>query len=84
MQGLIKKITRLWVRLYRTIGGKFGPASDNLESFEDVATLTSDDKEMAFQGEYDRAGYVFIVQDSPFPLTVLCLLALVETSEDNA
>lgn len=83
-QGRTKRISRLLLRLYRSLGCKAGPDADNLDeiwfrSSSDALgvapALYSGDKELDFpEGPTDEA-VVYVRQDQPLPLTVLALVA---------
>lgn len=83
-QGAIKRIHRLTMRFFKTLSAKFGPSLDNLETitFRSGDTpmgkspeLFTGDKTEDFDGDYDREGYLYIVQDDPLPFSVVSIIA---------
>lgn len=83
-QGAIKRIHKLTIRFFKTIGAKFGPSMDKLEviPFRDGDTpmnespeLFTGDKTLDFDGDYDRDGYLYLVQDEPLPFAVTSIIA---------
>lgn len=74
-----KKITKAYLNFYNTLGGKFGPDADNLDtitfrdaadSMDDSPDLFSGVKEVSFPGGYEREGNIIIQQDQPLPLII--------------
>lgn len=82
-QGQTKRVDKLVVRFYETIGCKWGPVDDDdyLEDvpFGDSPELYSGDMEALFQGDYETDGNIILVQDQPLPMTVLCIIARMQT-----
>ena len=82
-QMLTQKINTLVLRLYQTLGGKYGPDADNLSDLvfsSDVVPMgeappmfTGDTKEESFKGGWSREAQVYLSQDQPIPMTVLAL-----------
>lgn len=82
-QGQIKRISRVTVRLFESLGLMVGYDQDHLERapFRSSAdklgqppALYSGDYEIKFNRGYDRDGQIYIRQDQPLPLTVLALI----------
>eukprot|EP00918_Siedleckia_nematoides_P027721 GHVU01059678.1.p1 GENE.GHVU01059678.1~~GHVU01059678.1.p1 ORF type:complete len:765 (+),score=100.02 GHVU01059678.1:453-2747(+) len=78
-QGKTVRIHRVFVRLYQTLGGKFGPTSDSLdpivlrEGGDDMDTavgLFQGDFEIEWDGDYGKNERIFIRQDQPLPMTI--------------
>lgn len=81
---LSKRIHYLTLRLYKSLGGQFGPDEDNLEYFvyrqlgdpmDAAPSLVSDDKKVTFDGPYEKAGTIFIQHADPVPFSVLMIHA---------
>lgn len=79
-QGKLRRIHKIFVRFHETVGGKAGPSVDKLDNilFRSSAApmsaaipLFSGDKEVFFNGNYDREGHIVIQQDQPLPMTLL-------------
>lgn len=81
VQGKIKRIYEYITRLYRTMGGKVGSDSDNLESIKNVATLTTDDRTVKGGKGYEKDGIITVVQEQPLPITVTAILPEIDESE---
>lgn len=88
-QGAIKRITRVIVRLFKTIGAKVGspPTSEDHNDLEDVNFMDPNapmgESPEIFTGDkivgplsttYDRSGYVYLRQDEPMPFTVVSIV----------
>lgn len=82
-QGSIKRVDRVQMRFYRTLGAKFGRDTSNLESINfRTDSMAMDTQIPFFTGEKvlplaafpDTDPTVVVVQDLPFPMT-LCSLA---------
>ena len=90
-QGAIKKIERVTFRLQNAWGGKAGPTFDDLDSMEwlDIGfalgiapTLQTGDVHMTPFGQgTTEDGYICIRQDSPYPMTVVAIIAHVHTTD---
>lgn len=89
-QGKKKRISKVTLRLHRTLGCKIGRDAAHLDElpFRDYGgvmdappPLFTGDKEITFRGTYDTAGDVLIVQDEPLPLAVLGAMPVLATSE---
>ncbi len=89
-QGKKRRINRLRIRFHDTHGAKVGPAFDNLTTIPfrvssdpgSVAVpLFSGDKDVTWDGNYDREGYICIRQDQPAPMTVLALMPQMTTQD---
>ena len=89
-QGAVKRIHKVIVRVFESLGCKIGPDVSNLDTVifrtaSDVMgappPLYSGDKEISFPGGYETEGNIVIVQDQPLPLTVTALVAKLATYE---
>ena len=83
-QGKIKRISQVLIRLYLSLGGKFGTSliaadldpilyrggSDPMDS---SPPLFTGDKLVSFPGGYDTQGQVAIIHDEPSPFTLVAL-----------
>ena len=88
--GIPKRITEITIRFYRTSGCDVGPSWTDYDSYLfrdasdllDTATpLYSGDKTIAFDGDYELAGNIFIQSQLPLPLTISALMAEYEVAE---
>jgi hypothetical protein len=81
-QGLVKRIVRAIVRLYKSLGCEVGNESEkDVVSFRDSSMhmneappLFTGDKEVYFPSGYDKVARVEIIQDQPLPLNVLAII----------
>lgn len=89
-QGKTKRINELVVRLQDTLGGKVGPTESDLEELEfrssaDAMDAAPDfytgDKRLDWRGGYEKEGYVWYVNEQPFPATIVALIPEVATYE---
>jgi len=90
-QGKTKRISKVVLRLFETVGAKVGPALDNLETVPfrsssdpmdtPVSTLIAGDKEIEFRDDYNTDGFVVVKQDQPLPLSILAIYPTVVTSD---
>lgn len=89
-QSKIKRIHKLGVRLYASLGGKIGPSASNLDLIpyrigsdlldEVPPVLTGDTDVLGFPGGYETDGRIWVVADQPLPLTVVALYPELETA----
>ena len=89
-QGKIKRITRLLLRLLKTLGGKYGPDDDHLDELQyraaDAAmdtppAMASGDKTLPFPAGFDTDGYVLVYNDVPLPMTIVSIVTDLVTNE---
>ncbi len=90
-QGKTKRISKVVLRLFETVGVKVGPSLAQLETVpfrttssqmnNPVDTLLAGDKEIEFRDDYNTDGFIFVKQDQPLPLSVLALYPTVVTSD---
>lgn len=89
-QSKTKRVHKLALRLYNSLGGKIGPSATNLDQIvyrtgndfmdEVPPTLTGDTDVIAFPGGYETDGRIWVVADQPLPLTVVALYPELETA----
>ena len=90
-QGKTKRISKVVLRLFETVGAKVGPTEDNLETIPfrsssdpmdtPVSTLIAGDKEIEFRDDYNSDGFIVVKQDQALPLSVLAIYPTVVTSD---
>lgn len=89
-QGAMKRIDRVDLRLFRTVGGKIGPSETKLAPIRyQVGNVDVTVPQTAFTGSlsvnldsgYDRDGYVVIQQDRPLPFAITSLILRGDTNE---
>src|SRR3990167_7396442 len=89
-QGKTKRIHRIGMRLYKTLGLKFGPNASNLDilpfrtSADEMGnppTLFTGDKSVNWNSGYETEGYVYLRQDQPLPFTLLGLYPQLVTQD---
>ena len=90
-QGRIKRISKVVVRLFKTLGCKIGPDEDNLDTvyFRDSSMpmdappdLFTGDKDIDFPEGYETDAHITIVQDQPLPITVVAIMPKIQTSDE--
>jgi hypothetical protein len=88
-QGKIKRINKVNVRFFDTLGAKVGPTEDKTDSIPFRSTSDpmdsspprfTGDKELPFPDGYNKEGEIVIRQDQPLPMTVLSIMPLVRTN----
>ena len=90
-QAKIKRISKVVLRLFETVGAKVGPSLDNLETVPfrttsgamdlPVSTFLAGDKEVEFADDYNTDGFIFVKQDQALPLTILALYPTIVTND---
>ena len=90
-QGKIKRISKVVLRLFETVGVKVGPSLNNLETIPfrttssnlsaPVDTLIEGDKEIEFDDDYNSDGHIFIKQDQPLPASILAIYPTLVTND---
>ena len=90
-QGKIKRISKVVLRLFETVGAKVGPTLTDLETIpfrttsspmgQPVSTLIAGDKQVEFRDDFNSDGFIFVKQDQPLPLTVLAIYPTLVTSD---
>lgn len=82
-QGKLKRIHRIFVRMFQSLGLKVQATDiNNLynEPFETTSLFTGD-KRFAWEGTYETEGQVFWRQDDPLPSNVLMIAAQLDTQD---
>lgn len=90
-QGAIKRIAYAFIRFYKTLYCKVGspPGGESESALETVAfvpatnpgyspELYTGDKRVQVPSTYDRNGYLYIIQDQPFPFYIVSIMAVGE------
>ena len=90
-QGKVKRISKVVLRLFNTVGAKCGPSLTNLETVPfrttssdldtPVSTLLAGDKTVEFTDDYNSDGFIFVKQDQPLPCSVLAIYPTLVTSD---
>jgi hypothetical protein len=88
LQGLIKRITKIIARLYKTVSIKASSDGVRFEtlSFRDTVgvyggvypELFTGDKVIVLPSGFSPDQYLYITQDEPLPLTITMLMAEME------
>ena len=87
--GLIQRIKTACLRFYRTLGAKVGNGTntptevifhDTSQVFGAGPTLFTGEKEVPFEGGYEREGSIEITSDTPVPCTVLGMILEMDAS----
>ena len=83
-QGKMKRIVNLFVRIHNSGTFKTGRDEDHLDPvlfrssdmpMGSLPDLFTGDKQVSYDGSFDRDARLFIVQDNPLPLTVVAIIA---------
>ena len=90
-QGKIKRIHKIVVRLFQTLGLKFGPNDSKLDVLPfRVASdpmdnpppyLDDDTRDIMWNEGYTRSGRMYFRQDQPLPMTILAVMPEVVTQD---
>lgn len=90
-QGKIKRIHKLVARFFQTLGLKYGPSEDKLDTYPFRTTadpmgsappyLDDDTRDIAWKGGYEKTGRIFIRADQPLPMTLLSLMPTEQTAD---
>lgn len=89
-QGKIKRINKVDFRFFETLGAKFGPNADNLDTIffrstsdpmDSAPPRFTGDKEESFPSGFETEGRIFIRQDQPLPMTILAIMPRVRTND---
>lgn len=84
-QAVVKRITDVTVRLYRSLGCKIGTEdSQDIIPFRSIGDPTDEptplytgDKKILIPAGYDKEGQIYIKQDQPLPLNVTAIISKV-------
>ena len=78
-----KKINRIVISCYNTIGGVVGRDTTNTDPIKsDWTDLETDDYEVPFNSRYSRSGDIVVMQEDPAPMTVVAITMDVGASND--
>mgnify|MGYP003649588819 CR=1 FL=1 len=89
-QGKPKRIFEVIYRFHETLGAQFGSDLDDLDEIlfrkatdvmDAVPPLFSGDKIEEFPGDWDTDGKQFIIQEQPYPLTLLSVISRMLVSD---
>lgn len=89
-QGRRKRINKLVARFDQTLLGKYGASEDDLlvipfrdsqDPMDSSSGLFSGDVPLLFPGGWETNGDLMIVQDTPAPMTILCLMPTLTVNE---
>lgn len=90
-QGKTKRIHKVVMRFFQTLGLNFGPDEDGLDIYtfrntsDDLDSpppyLDGDTEDILWQGDYEKTGRMFIRADQPLPMTLLGLMPTVVTQD---
>lgn len=89
-QGKIKRINKVAVRFFETLGAKFGPNGDNVDilpfrstsdPMDSAPPRFTGDKEVPWNNGYETEGRILIRQDQPLPMTILAIMPRVRTND---
>jgi hypothetical protein len=90
-QGKTKRIHVMAMRFLDTVGGKTGPAENQLDiiPFRDSGdpmdapppAFTGDKVDIAWPSGYETEGYVWYVNDQPLPATVVAIMPQLHTQD---
>jgi hypothetical protein len=88
-QGKLKRISRVIMRLYRTLNLKYGPDVNALDeretrsSSDDMGSppaLFSGDADVIWPGDWETDGCMTFVSDTPTPATLQAIMPVMDTS----
>ena len=89
-QGKQKKVQGLVVRVFKTLGLRFGPDADNLDEYtfeqgkeydEDLPLFTGDTPYLKGPFAYDTDGFIYLEHDGVFPACILALMPQIMTQD---
>lgn len=89
-QGKTKRIHRVGVRLYKTLGLQFGPDADNLDvlpfrtsadAMGNPPALFTGDRSVNWNAGYDTEGVMYFRQSQPLPFTLLGVMPQLVTQD---
>lgn len=89
-QSYIKRISKIWVRFWKSIGARYGSRSANMTDFEfftgdetmgEGPDLFTGDKKDVFPGGYEESGDIVIQQVRPLPQAVMAIILRLQTYE---
>ena len=89
-QSYIKRISKIWVRFWKSIGARFGSRAANMTTFEfftgdetmgEGPDLFTGDKKDVFPGGYEESGDIVIQQTRPLPQAIVAIILRLQTYE---
>lgn len=89
-QGKIKRITNFVAKLLNTLGFKYGPDANNLDSNiftsgagydETVALFSGNTEPLLWPNGYDSNGQMYLTDDGVFPVTITALMPQLITQD---
>jgi hypothetical protein len=89
-QGKKQRIHRVYVRVFDTLGGKFGSDADSLDvrvyreggdAMDTAVALFTGDLEIQWDGDYSTEALVYVRQDQPLPMTVQAIFPQLVTED---
>lgn len=93
-QGKTKRIHRLIMRFFETLGGRFGArGSDGVKVLDQILfrqssdpmnqppSLFTGDKDQEFPGDYGTEARIIVQADQPLPMTIIALMPQLETHD---
>jgi hypothetical protein len=89
-QGKIKRINKIDIRFFETLGAKFGPNESKLDiipfrssadPMDSAPARFTGDKQQAMPSGFETEGRIFIRQDQPLPMTILAIMPRVRTND---
>ena len=81
LQGVLKRITNVTLRLVSSMGGLFGTDSSTTDPIpydDETEPYTGWTKDLSFDGDYDQTSTVYITCDEPLPLEVAAIMMELE------
>ena len=76
LQGILKRITNVSIRLINSMGGLFGPSSsvtDSIDYRDETVLFTGWVKDLSFDEQDDVTSTVYITCDEPLPLEIAAI-----------
>lgn len=83
-QGKKKRVNRVVLRVYRTVGGKLGPDTDHMDRIDYASTGDTMDEAVPYRtgdvgpkimgGSFNTHGRIVVQQDQPLPFTLLGII----------
>jgi hypothetical protein len=89
-QGKVKRVHGLTIRVFETIGFKHGPTLASLrersfrgltDAMDDSPALFTGDVSFKLNQSYEKDADYYVVQDTPYPLTVLAVMPEMKVNE---
>ena len=89
-QSYVKRIVKIWVRFWKSIGARYGSRSKNMTDFEfftgdetmgEGPDLFTGDKKDVFPGGYEESGDIVIQQVRPLPQAITAIILRLQTYE---